>query len=192
MLQHSQTSFKENIRRNLQPFDIVGDAGNNIENQATELGSSSGCHRSPSSATCDLRTDMSETSLSFEIDAGKNEIEKMNAYKRYQVLNYWLWKECTKSTNLNAMTSGRKGYTPLLGTCDFCFDTFIFEENKCPCQKTFGNIGERLDYSESLIQCEEKWKVNPSKLIASDSSLPHQIRLIKALLSLIEVRKTLY
>lgn len=182
MLQHSQTSFKENISRNVQPFDIAGDAGNSIENQATEMGYCSGYlagRRSPNSAAHDLRTDMSETSLSFRIDVGKNEIEKVNAYKRYQVLKSWVWKECINSKNLNAMTNGRKGYTPLLGICEFCFDTFIFEENRCPsCQRTFGTIGERLNYSGSLI---------PSKLIASDSSFPLQIRLIKALLSFIEV-----
>lgn len=196
MLQHSQTSFKENLRRNLQPFGIAGDTGNSIENQATEMGYCSGYlagRRSPNSAAHDSHTDMSETSLSFRIDVGKNEIEKINAYKRYLVLESWVWKECINSKNLNAMTNGRKGYTPLLGICEFCFDTFIFEENRCPsCQMTFGTKGERLNYSGSLDQCDEKQKVNPSKLIASDSSFPLQIRLIKALLSFIEVRRTLH
>ncbi|XP_074333666.1 homeobox-DDT domain protein RLT1-like isoform X2 [Apium graveolens] len=190
MLQHFQTSFKENIR-NMPPLDIAGDAGNDIENQATEMGYCSGylaARRSPNNAAHDLRTDMSETSLSFRVDVGKNEIEKKNAYKRYQVLKSWVWKECINSKNLNAMKNGRKGYTPLLGICEFCFDTFIFEESMClSCQRTFSSISEGFNYSGSLIQCEENWKINPSKLIASDSSFPLQIRLIKALLSFIEV-----
>lgn len=180
----------------MQPFDIAGDARNDIENQATEMSYCSGYlagHRSPNNAAHDLRTDMSETSLSFRIDVGKNEIEKKNAYKRYQVLKSWVWKECINSKNLNAMKNGRKGNAPLLGICEFCFDTFIFEENRCPsCQRTFGAIGERLNYPGSLIHCEENRKLNPSKLIASDSSFPLQIRLIKALLSFIEVRRTLH
>ncbi|XP_017227642.1 homeobox-DDT domain protein RLT1 isoform X2 [Daucus carota subsp. sativus] len=190
MLQHSQTSFKENLRRNLQLFDIVGNAKNSTENQVTEMDYCSGYlagHRSPRSAACDSRTALSESSISFRIDVGKNEIEKLNAYKRYQVLKSWVWKECINSMNLNARTSRRKGYMPLLGICDFCFDTFLFEDNRCPsCQRTFSITGEGLNYSASLIQCEEQWQVNPSKPIALDSSFP-QIRLIKALLSFIEV-----
>lgn len=180
----------------MQPFDIAGDAGKDIENQATEMRYCSGYlagRRSPNNAAHDLRTDMSTTSLSFRIDVGKNDIEKKNSYKRYQVLKSWVWKECINSKNLNAMKNGRKGYTPLLGICEFCFDTFIFEENRCPsCQRTSGAMGERFNYLGSLIQCEEKLEINPSKLIASDSSFPLLIRLIKALLSFIEVRRTLH
>lgn len=195
MLQQSETSFKENVRRNFQSFDIVGETGNSIGNKATEMGSSIGYlagSKSPSSAVCGSNSDTWEPSLSFRIDLWKNETEKMNAFKRYQELQVWMWKECFNSSTLCAMKSGRKGFTPLLGICDFCLDSFIFEESNCPsCHRTFGTFGNRLNYLESVNQCEEKRKVNPKNLV-SDSSFPLQIRLIKALLSFIEVRRRLH
>lgn len=183
MLTKVGTSFKENVRRK---------SGTGIKSEVAELGSSPSSIMdadSPTGAVCGSNPDTLEPSSSFRIDLSPSRGEINNALKRYQDLQMWMWKECVNPSTFCAVTYGKKGCKPVLGICNFCFNFYIFEENLCPsCRRTFGTFDSDLNYSEYVIQCEERSKVDPNNLTISDSSHPLRIRLIKALLTILEVR----
>lgn len=192
MLQKIEMSFKENVRQNLRHANILRQSGSTVKSEVAETSSSPnsiGDADSPSGAVCGLNPDTLERSSSFRIELGKNKTEKNNALKRYKDLQMWMWKECLTPSTLCAFTYGKKGLKPVLGICNFCFDSYIFEENLCPsCHRTFGTFDSNLNYLEYLIQHEEKSEIDPKNLTVSDSSHPLRIRLIKALLTVLEVR----
>ncbi|KAJ6677600.1 HOMEOBOX-DDT DOMAIN PROTEIN RLT2 [Salix viminalis] len=130
---------------------------------------------------------MSETSTSFTIELGRNEIEKNHTLKRLQDFEKWMWKECFKSPVLCAMKYEKKRCTQLLGVCDYCHDTYFFEDSHCPsCHKTLEASQTGLNFSEHVAYCERKLKMDPDSALCS-LSFPPRIRLLKLLLALIEV-----
>lgn len=184
MLRQSETSFKENLRKNLQSSVIVDEIGIVPKNEATGMSINARC---TDSSTKGSNSDMEDPSSSLKVELGMNETEKINALKRYQDLESWMWKECFNSSNLCAMINGQKAVTPVLGICDFCLDTFIFKENNCPsCHRTFSTFGNRFNYLEPAIQCEDQ-KINSKNPVVSDPFFAFQIRMIKSLLAFVEV-----
>ncbi|KAF8413823.1 hypothetical protein HHK36_001817 [Tetracentron sinense] len=192
MLQKIETSFKDTVRRNLGGINIVGPSGVTVKPEAAEMASSPDCTAwvdSPSSSVCGVNSDTSEQLSSFRIELWRNKTEKVNALKRYHDFQNWMWKECFNPYTLCAMKYGKNRCTQLLSICDFCHDSYFTEDSHCPsCHRTFGTFDNNLNFSEEhVIQCEEKRKVDPCwKFYGSDSS-PLRIRLLKALLALIEV-----
>uniref|UniRef100_A0A6N2N0Z1 Uncharacterized protein n=1 Tax=Salix viminalis TaxID=40686 RepID=A0A6N2N0Z1_SALVM len=141
---------------------------------------------SPRSTVCVPHSDMSETSTSFTIELGRNEIEKNHTLKRLQDFEKWMWKECFKSPVLCAMKYEKKRCTQLLGVCDYCHDTYFFEDSHCPsCHKTLEASQTGLNFSEHVAYCERKLKMDPDSALCS-LSFPPRIRLLKLLLALIE------
>uniref|UniRef100_A0A5B7A7I4 Homeobox-DDT domain protein RLT1 n=1 Tax=Davidia involucrata TaxID=16924 RepID=A0A5B7A7I4_DAVIN len=191
MLQIIEMSFKENVRRNLLGANIVDRNGNTVGNEAAEMGYSPACAASadsPRSTVCGSNPDTMEPSTSFRIDIGRNEMEKKSALKRYQDFQMWMWKECFNSSTLRALTYGKKRCTPLLGICDFCLDSYVFNDDHCPsCRGASSTYDNKLRVLEDVIPCKEKWKVDPKGSNISDSSHPSRIRLLKALLTFMEV-----
>lgn len=196
MLQKIETSFKENVRRNLQYVNTVGRSGTTIKNETTEMDVDSefASSDSPSSAVCGLNSDSTETSSSFRIELGRNEIEKKAALERYQDFQQWMWKECYNSLPLCAIKVGKPRCKQLLATCDGCLDSYLSEGTHCPsCHQTFGAVDNNSKFSEHVGQCEEKSKLGQGDMHIFHSSLPFGIRLLKALFSVIEVgRKPFY
>ncbi|CAH1448498.1 unnamed protein product [Lactuca virosa] len=160
MLQKIETSFKENIKRNI---NFPKNTNRNVS-----------------------ISDSTEQSPSFHIELGRNEFEKKNAMKRYQDLETWMWKECLYSSNLSSMTHGKQRCVPLHGVCDFCHACYCFENVNCPicprCCRPFSTFGGKLSYPEEIREnvgdfndlCD--WDVND----------PLRIRLIKSLLTFLE------
>lgn len=192
MLQKIETSFKENIQRNAQCLSTVGRNGTVITNEADEMNSSPDCPAgfdSPSSTLCGLNSDLMETSSSFRIELGRNEIEKKSALRRYQDFQKWMWKECFNPLTLLAMKYGKKRCAQLLDICDFCLTSYCFEDSHClSCHQTFGTVNDDFKFSQHVAQCKEKKKLELRDIHVFDTSLPLGNRLIKALLALIEVR----
>ncbi|KAA8515215.1 hypothetical protein F0562_018394 [Nyssa sinensis] len=193
MLQKVEMSFKENVRRNLQGANIVDQNGSTvgIGYDAAEINCSPACAAgadSPHGTVCGLNSDTMEPSTSFRIELGRNEMEKKAALKRYQDFQMWMWKECFNSSILRAMTYGKKRCTPLLGICDFCLDSYIFEDDHCPsCHGASSTFDNKLRVLEHVIQCKDKRKGDPKGSNISDYSHPLRIRLLKALLTFMEV-----
>ncbi|KAF8409189.1 hypothetical protein HHK36_005263 [Tetracentron sinense] len=192
MLQKVETSFKETVRRNLQWTNNVDPSGHTVKTEDVELTSSPDCTvgiDSPNSTVCGLNSDTSEALSSFRIELGRNETEKKDALKRYRDFEKWMWKECFNPSLLCSTKYGKKRSTQLLGICDFCHDSFLSEDNHCPsCHRNFGTFANGLNFSEHVIECEEKRKVDPDwNFRGSDSSLPLRIKLLKAQLALTEV-----
>ncbi|XWS19639.1 hypothetical protein CRYUN_Cryun31cG0032900 [Craigia yunnanensis] len=191
MLQKIETSFKENVCRNLQCARAMGQSGRSSENEASEIDSSPdipASFDSPSSAICGLNSDALETLPSFKIQLGRNENEKKSALKRYQDFQRWMWKECYNSLTLCAMKYGKKRCVQLLAVCDACLGSHIPEEMHCGyCHQTFGSINNSFNFSEHEIQCKENRKVDTKATCAIDSSLPPGISLLKSLCALVEV-----
>lgn len=182
MLRQSETSFKENLRKTLQ--SSVNETGIVPRNEATGMSSNARFIDSNGGTNFDIE----DSSSSLRAELGMNETEKINAFKRYQDIESWMWKECFTSSNLSAMRNGQKAITPVLGICEFCLDTFIFEENSCPtCHRTFSTFGNRLDYLESAIQCKDQKKINSENPVLSDSFFTFHIKMIKSLLAFVEV-----
>ncbi|KAJ0018948.1 hypothetical protein Pint_10515 [Pistacia integerrima] len=189
MLQKIETSFKENVRRNLQHANTAGRSGATIKNETTEMDVDSefASSDSPSSAVCGLNSDLIETSSSFRIELGRNEIEKKAALERYQDFQQWMWKECYTSLPLCAIKVGKPRCKQLLAICDGCLDSYLSEDTHCPsCHQTFGAVDNNSEFSEHVGQCEEKSKLGQGDMHIFHSSLPFGIRLLKALFSVIE------
>ncbi|XP_011047699.1 PREDICTED: uncharacterized protein LOC105141971 isoform X2 [Populus euphratica] len=189
MLQKIEVPFKETIRMRMLRANTEGQSKDPIKAEAVEMaaGPKSGTGMdSPRSIVCVPDSDMSETSTSFTIELGRNEIEKNHALKRFQDFEKWMWKECFKSSVLCAMKYEKKRCTQLLGVCDYCHDTYFFEDNHCPsCHNTHASQ-TGLNFSEHVAHCERKLKMDPDSALCS-LSFPPRIRLLKSLLALIEV-----
>ncbi|XP_059439894.1 homeobox-DDT domain protein RLT1 isoform X2 [Corylus avellana] len=188
MLQRAETSFKENLGRNMQCANTADRSGIRVKSEADEMNSSPDCpvaFDSPSSTICGLSSDILETSSSFRIELGRNEAEKKAALNRYQDFQKWMWKECFNSLTLCAMKYGKKRCGPLLRVCDFCLIAYSYEESHClSCHR---NFDDNLQLSEHAVQCEGKRKLDSGNFRLLESSLPLGIRLLKALLGFIEV-----
>ena len=189
MLQKIESSFKENVQRNMPSANVVGRSGTMVKNEAEEMNSSPDGFDSPSSIVCGLNSDMLETSSSFRIELGRNETEKKAAFNRYQDFQKWTWKECFNSVTLCAMKYGKKRCAQLLGVCDICLNSYLSEDSHClSCHHNFGTSNNDFNFSEHAIQCEEKRKIHTGSFQILDSSLPLGTRLLKSLLAFIEVR----
>lgn len=190
MLRNIEKSFKENVRKNSQSASIMGRSVN-VGNKAAEMDSSpaqSGGADSPSSTVSGSNSSTGEPSFSFRIELGKNETEKKAAMERYQEFQMWMWKECFNSSTLCAMRYGEKRCRPLLGICDFCLDSYIDENDHCPsCYRSFGTFDNKINLSEHVPLCEEERKESRKNSNISKFCHPLRIRLLRALLTVIEV-----
>ncbi|KAG5226338.1 homeobox-DDT domain protein [Salix suchowensis] len=190
MLHKIEVPFKETLRRRMLHAITEGKSKGPIKAEAVETAAAIDCGSgmdSPQSTVSIPDSEMSETSTSFTVELGRNEIEKKHALKRFQDFEKWMWKECFKSSVLCAMKYGKKRCTQLLGVCDFCHDTYLSEDNHCPCcHKTYDVSQIGLNFSEHMAHCERKLKVDPDSALCG-SSFPLRIRLLKSLLALIEV-----
>ncbi|GFP97110.1 homeobox protein aristaless [Phtheirospermum japonicum] len=158
MLQKIEVYFKERVQRNrLLP---------NKGGQEAE---------SPSSAVCSANSDTLEPSPSFRIETGRNETERNSILKRYEDLQTWIWKECLNVSIVRAIAYGKSRCSPLLGICNVCLATYD-SKDICPsCRQT-----------PSKFNGGENNLMDETDLIMSNSP-PLRIRLIKAILSSLEV-----
>lgn len=183
MLRQSETSFKENLQKNVQS-SVDETVVPKIE--AIEMSYNDPCIDTSKRGS---NSDMEEPSSSLRVELGVNETEKINAFRRYQDLESWMWKECFSSSKLCAMRNGQKAITPVLGICDFCLNTFIFKENKCPsCDRTCSTFDDRSIFLEPAIQSEYQKKINSTNPLVADPFFTFQIRTLKSLLAFVEVR----
>lgn len=191
MLQKIEGPFKERVRRNMSYDDIIVQHGNKCKNESSAASSSpaSGAGAdSPSSTIYGMGSDSWETSSSFKIELGKNEEERKNAFKRYQGFQSWMWKECLSSSILCAMRYGKKRCLPLLGICRHCLDSYPSEEGNCPsCNRMSGKVDMNTDFPEQAMDSMDNLKIDYNKLAVSNAC-PLRVRLMKALLSFLEVR----
>ncbi|XP_024047743.1 homeobox-DDT domain protein RLT2 isoform X1 [Citrus clementina] len=189
VLQMIEMSFKETVRRNLQH---VTTEVQNHETVKAEVIERASCPDytgtdNPSSIVCDSDSEISDTSTSFSIELGRDDVLRNDALKRYQDYERWMWKECVNSSILCAMEYGKKRCKQVLGVCDYCHDLYFFEDSHCPsCHKTFDTSKRYLNFSEHVAQCQGKLKMNPAWSSCTSFSSPLRIRLLKVLLALFE------
>ncbi|KAL5575360.1 hypothetical protein UlMin_017059 [Ulmus minor] len=186
MLQKIEASFKENIHRSMQETSITTRGETVVKSEADETNSSPdrpASFDSPSSTICGSSSEL-ETSLSFRIELGRNQAEKIAALKRYQDFQKWVWKECFNSLLVRAIKCGKKREVQLLDICDVCLSSCYFEDSHChSCHQTFATTGHDSEFLRHISQCKEKRKLSPGDI----DVLPLGIRLLKALLAIIEV-----
>lgn len=191
MLQMIETSFKENVRRNLQCANDMVRSGITPKNENDDSSSSPDCNtgfNSPSSTVCGLNLDTMATSSSFRIELGRNENEKKAAFRRYQDMQRWMLRECFSTSTVCAMKFGEKRCTSVLDICDSCLCLFDSQHSHCPsCHQTFGISGNDINFLEHIRHCERERKSNPLDTHVLDACLPLKSRLLKALLAFIEV-----
>ncbi|XP_043702863.1 homeobox-DDT domain protein RLT2-like isoform X2 [Telopea speciosissima] len=192
MLQKIETSFRETVRKNLCKTSIMDPKGVTLRTESAEMTSIQDCAAdgtdSPSSMVCGANADTLEQASSFKIELGRNDAERVNAYKRYLDFEKWTWKECFNPYVLCAMKYGKKRCSELLGICDVCHDTYSSVDDHCSCcHATFSTLDD-YSFSEHVAQCEERRKVDPSWTFhGSDALFPMRFRLLKAILAILEV-----
>ncbi|GAA0160372.1 homeodomain transcription factor [Lithospermum erythrorhizon] len=131
---------------------------------------------SPSVTQCTMDSDALEPSVSFRIELARNEVEKLNAFKRYKNLQIWMWEECFNTPILCTTTYGKKRCSAVLGICDSCLCSYTFEENYCTsCQRSFGK--------ETPL---ENLKVDPKTVVVLNSPHPTRVGLIRAMFNFLE------
>ncbi|KAL7129980.1 hypothetical protein ABFS83_13G103000 [Erythranthe nasuta] len=188
MLQKIEVCFKECVQRNNRSSVDILDHNRNKGGQEAVGGTSSlGCGsvESPSSAVCSSNSDILEPSGSFRIDFGRSGIEKKNLLKRYEDLQTWTWKECLNSSTVRALAYGKKRCSQLLGICDVCLAFYDAKEDICPsCHQIHGKVGPKGNSPDQFNG--EKSITDGTDIIMSNSS-PPRIRLIKAIVALLEV-----
>lgn len=189
MLQKTEILFKETVRRNILHSNQGRHMKDPAKIEAVEMPAvhdDSVGMDSPTSSVCVADSDMSESSITFSIELGKNETEKTGALNRYQDLERWIWKECVGSSILCANKNGKKRCPQLVDICNSCHGIFYFEENHChSCHRTFckGDI----NFPPHVVLCKEKLKWNSDCSLRGSTSSPLRIRLLKVLLALTEV-----
>ncbi|CAL8146684.1 unnamed protein product [Prunus armeniaca] len=190
MLQKIEASFKENFRKTAHCPNNAGPSKNRVKNEA-DMDSSPDCASgfdSPGSTVCALNSDTAETSSSFRIELDRNEAEKRAALRRYQDFQKWMWKECFSSSTFCAMKYAKKRCRSLFDVCDFCLSCYYFEDSHCAfCHQTFSAFYANFNFSEHVIQCKEKRKLEPWDSHIPCTSLPLARRLLKALIAHVEV-----
>ncbi|KAG8385512.1 hypothetical protein BUALT_Bualt03G0053000 [Buddleja alternifolia] len=182
MLQKIEVSFKECVRKNWLFPNILDQNITKAGHEAIEVNSGLACSSvdSPRSAVCSTNSDIWEPSLSFRIDLGRTLTEKNNFLKRYEDLQSWILKECFNSSMIYAMAYGKKRCLPLFEICDVCSATYDVKMDFCPfCNLLHEKVGAKGNFSDHNLMDETG--------IISLNSSPLRIRLIKALLTLLEV-----
>uniref|UniRef100_A0A803N1P7 Homeobox-DDT domain protein RLT2 n=1 Tax=Chenopodium quinoa TaxID=63459 RepID=A0A803N1P7_CHEQI len=187
LLRKVESLFKESIRKqpNMDRQNTVS-----IKAEASEVHfnpESSGGTDSPNSTVCASNSEVPEPSSSFKIESGRNNLEVKNTFKRYKNFEEWMFRECFSSSVLCATKYGKKRCMELVCRCDSCHDVYFFEENHCPsCHKTYSVFDQSFNFSNHVAQCQEI-KVNLEWNLQRLEYPPPRIRLIKALLALVEV-----
>ncbi|KAL1325259.1 hypothetical protein HN51_035339 [Arachis hypogaea] len=177
MLQSIEMAFKESIRRNVHNGDARmenGDTVKRLKTEAFEVDTNNYCSdiHHPTSVCID-NSDASEVSTSFAVQLGRNEAENRDALLRYQDFEKWMLNECLNSSILCALKFGKRRRSKLLTVCDSCHDVYFFDRIKCPsCNRTLNAHG--------------KAKIDTDYFHVS-SYLPLRMRLLKVLLSIVEV-----
>ncbi|VFQ58861.1 unnamed protein product [Cuscuta campestris] len=172
MLQKIEIPFRDRVRKNT------------LQNRSVAYPYYDAGGDSPNSMVCSTSSDRVEPS--FKIELGKSEVEKRNVLRRYQDFQIWMWKEHFGPPILCALKDGQKRRLPLLGICDRCFVTFLFEEDFCSsCRRVFGKVDFVVKLMEPDISCEDMIKSDMEDLIISNTC-PFGIILIKAMLSVLE------
>ncbi|KAF7805973.1 homeobox-DDT domain protein RLT2 isoform X1 [Senna tora] len=178
MLQRIEMSFKESVRRNYRRREN-GDTANT---ETFQMAAEQDC----SSSIANL--DISETSTSFVVQLGRNVSDNKDALRRYWEFEKWTLTECLNSSLLCAMKFGKRRFSQSLGMCDYCHEIYLSEEIPCPsCHRTFCSCKSNLSSSEHMVHCEGKVKSAIDYTINISSSSPLRVRLLKVLLSIVEV-----
>lgn len=191
MLQKVEISFKKIVKQNMLATKMGRQNEHSVKKEHIEMTPQPDCNignDSPSSIIIHADSDMPETSTTFVIELGRNEIEKNGALNRYQDLEKWVWKECFSSLMLCAIKDGKKRCRQLLDICDYCRSIYTFEDNHCPsCHRTYGASESGFNFSEHVAECKRKLKLDQQCTLNCSCSIPFRVRMLKLLLALIEV-----
>ena len=190
MLLKIEFSFKKAIRKKMLHTGMVRkneDTTKTAADEVTHADYGTGID-SPSSTLCVADSDVSDSSTSFVIELGRNANEKNGAFKRYQDLERWIWKECLSLSMLYATKHGKKRCKALLDACDSCHWIYSSEDNHCPsCHRSFSTSESGTGLSKHVTQCEENINLDQHWTLHGSPPFPLRIRLLKVVLALIEV-----
>lgn len=178
MLQRIEMSFKESVRRNKLRRQVTGNT------EAVKMAIEHGCCAS----MCNTDSDVLETSTSFVIQLGRNDFDNRDSLRRYQDFEKWMLKEGLDSSALCALRDGKRRCSQSLGMCDNCHGIYLSEEMPSPsCCRTLRTCKSNLSSSCHVAQCEGKVKITSDFVFSASPSSPLRMRLLKVLLSIVEV-----
>lgn len=191
MLKRIEISFREAVKENLSCSFRDEHARNQVNKGIVG--------RRPMLDTCFSEDNHSNIPLSylippyssvpFSCELKKNVIEETELIDRYKDVEMWMQEECVGSSRLNAFNSGKLRCKPLLEICKSCHDLFTCDDNHCQsCHVTYSASEKMLNFPEHVTQCNRKLSEEPGRVIVNLSLSP-RVRLLKAILATIEVRK---
>ncbi|KAH9621076.1 hypothetical protein KSS87_004536 [Heliosperma pusillum] len=190
LLQKVDPLFKDSVRKKRTVYCMDRQTEASVKSEGSEVASnpeSVGANDSPSSAVYMSNSEIPEPSSSFQIECGRNNYELNNALRRYNEFEVWTWTECFSSSPLGATKYGKKRCTQLVNICECCRDLYFFEDHHClTCHETFTMFDKSFNLSEHAALCRERKPNTERKFQDSDCS-PLRMRLLKAMLSLVEV-----
>ncbi|KAK7257406.1 hypothetical protein RIF29_31365 [Crotalaria pallida] len=192
MLQRIEMSFKESVRSNVLKGNKRmpnGDTVKSLKTEGLEMATNQDCSANihcPTSA-CINNSDALETSTSFVVQFDGDEADSKDTFMRYLDFEKWMQKECLNSSILYAMKFGKKRSSQLLAMCDLCNDVYLSGKIPCPsCHRTLSTYKSHFSSSEQIAHSGGKMKSNTDYFPVS-SSTPLRMRLLKVLLSIVEV-----
>lgn len=170
----------------MQNGDTVEKLKTEAVKMATDQDCSTNIYRPTSVCMDDLNTSVASTS--FTVQLGRNEVENKDAYMRYWDFEKWMQKECLNCLVSCAMKFGKKRCNELLLMCDLCHHVYFFRGTPCPsCHRTFSTSQGNSSSYEHIARSEGKVKIDTHFFLDSSSS-PLRMRLLKILLSVVEVK----
>ncbi|CAL0333845.1 unnamed protein product [Lupinus luteus] len=189
MLQRIETSFKEYARCNALKGNTRvqnGDTVKILKTEDLEMATNTDCSaiQCPTSACFDNLNAL-ETSTSSVLQLGGNEADSKDTFMRYLDFEKWMKKECLSCLILSAVKFGKKRCSQLLAMCDLCHDVHFSGGIACPSchnisiNKSNSSSSEQIAYSGKMNICIDYFPVS--------SSSPLRMRLLKVLLSIVEV-----
>uniref|UniRef100_A0A7N0UG67 Uncharacterized protein n=1 Tax=Kalanchoe fedtschenkoi TaxID=63787 RepID=A0A7N0UG67_KALFE len=175
MLKRIESSFKGNLETNSSQAVKCGSRDTN---------SSPDCPSdadSPRSMIC-ASAGSPECSSSFRIELGRTSVERMSAFRKYLEFEKWAWRECFELETLCNLKYGERRCDPLLGHCDLCRDMYLYED-----PHSHSCLQKPKNSDDDMLECDEH-----ENGLVQYSHLPLGVRLLKGLLSLVEVRKSFH
>ncbi|XP_074284873.1 homeobox-DDT domain protein RLT2 [Silene latifolia] len=190
LLQKVDSLFKDSVRKKQIEYCMDRQNELSVKSEGSEVASnpeSIGANDSPNSAVYISNSETPEPSSSFQIECGRNNYELNNALRRYNEFEVWTWTECFSSSPLGATKYGKKRSMQLVNICECCRDLYFFEDHHCPtCHETYTMFDKSFNLSEHAALCQER-KPNTKRNFQGTDRPPLRMRLLKAMLSLVEV-----
>lgn len=185
MLLKVESSFKATARTNLSSATSVKRVSDGVNKEVLQIRPKLDCYPSTYSSKS---FEFASYSNSPGNEFGKNREKENDMVESYNDFEKWMMDECLSSKLLAAHRYGRLRRQQLSDICKHCHELFSCDDTQCPsCHRTCSASERTFDFLEHVTDCERIPSERFGRVLHK-LSFPLLIRLLKALLTTIEVR----